>query len=202
MGYHIPAAFKVLFAHRWIFGDKNVSSRRRLICFDAVVTPIACFAAGHRKVYAHDSHKLDVAMRRMLRSTVGAPSGMDWTRPWHAMLHDWNTRVQLVLQKDNILISLPPERWVQRALNWNQQESWNPGRRCVSDRPILAWEAMIVLFCRWKQRGLAETGWRGTSFAGSFPGRWPKLGCLLLTHGPGWMPWSTGCESRWRRTPT
>ena len=52
VGYHVQAAFRAFFAHRWILCDKH-----------AVVTPIACFAAGHRKVYTHDLHERDVAMR-------------------------------------------------------------------------------------------------------------------------------------------
>ena len=31
--------------------------------------------------------------RKLLRSVVGPPAGMEWARPWHEILHDWNGRV-------------------------------------------------------------------------------------------------------------
>ena len=39
------------------------------------------FAAGHRTVYKTDLRNFDVLFRKLLRSVVGPPAGMDWTRP-------------------------------------------------------------------------------------------------------------------------
>ena len=35
--------------------------------FDAVVSPVACYAAKHRKAFKEDLHKLDITSRRLLR---------------------------------------------------------------------------------------------------------------------------------------
>ena len=58
-----------------------------------MVSPVAAFAAGHRTMHKTDLIKFDVLFRKLLRSAVGPPAGMDWTRPWHETLHDWNGRV-------------------------------------------------------------------------------------------------------------
>ena len=50
--------------------------------FDALVSPVAVFAAGHRKMYNTDMHKFDVLFRRLFRTVARLPAGMDWTRPW------------------------------------------------------------------------------------------------------------------------
>ena len=39
---------------------------------------------------------LDVTCRKFLRALVGPPSNIDWLRPWHEILHDWNGKVQSV----------------------------------------------------------------------------------------------------------
>ena len=44
-------------------------------------------------MYKTDLRNFDVLFRKLLRSVVGPPAGMDWTRPWHEILHDWNGRV-------------------------------------------------------------------------------------------------------------
>ena len=63
------------------------------IYFDAVISPVAVVAAGHRTMYKTDLRSFDVLSRKLLRSVVGPPAAMDWTRPWHEILHDWNGRV-------------------------------------------------------------------------------------------------------------
>ena len=70
--------------------DKTVSLQHCLRYLDAVVNPVACYAAGQRKIFKEDLHKLDVTFRRLLLSVVGPPGGVAWTRPWHEIL----TRVE------------------------------------------------------------------------------------------------------------
>ena len=41
----------------------------------------------------HGLTEMIVLLPKLLRSFVGSPAGMDWTRPWHETLHDWNGRV-------------------------------------------------------------------------------------------------------------
>ena len=73
------------------------STNSKLKLFETV-TPIACFAAGHRSIRQHDLHILDVEFRRLVRSVVGPPSGVCWSSPWHEILHEWNARVQQILE--------------------------------------------------------------------------------------------------------
>ena len=57
------------------------------------VTPVACFAAGHRKISKTNLDTMDVHFRRLLRSVVGPLSQTNWLNPWHEILHDGNARV-------------------------------------------------------------------------------------------------------------
>ena len=160
--HHVQAAFKAFFANRWLLCDQKVSLRDRLRYFEAVISPVACFAAAHRPVYKSDLRKLDVAQRRMLRTVVGAPSGTDWSAEWHVILHGWNRRVSEQIQACNIstwsdrclrsywrfaqyVVSLPADRWVRRALNWVPNWSRRKGR------PRYQWDSMLQNFCRWKR---------------------------------------------------
>ena len=67
---------------------------QKLEYFDRVISPIACFAAGHRTIYRNDLRSMDVAYRRLLRSVVRPPRNMDWALPWHEIIHIWNERVR------------------------------------------------------------------------------------------------------------
>ena len=52
-------------ANKWILCDKNVSIASRLKnFFDAMVTSVECFAAGHREVYVGELRKLDAHCRK------------------------------------------------------------------------------------------------------------------------------------------
>ena len=51
MNYRLQNAVRAFQANKWILCDKNVSIALRLKFFDAMVTSVVCFAAGHRKVY-------------------------------------------------------------------------------------------------------------------------------------------------------
>ena len=68
--------------------------RDRFKYFDAMVTPVACFGAAHRKVYKQDLCRMDIVFRRLLRSIVGPPGDVDWTLPWHDILQHWNERAR------------------------------------------------------------------------------------------------------------
>ena len=89
------APSRAFHANRSILTNHQVSVKDRLTFFHAVVTPVACFAAGHRKIFKQELAALDVAHRKLLRRVVGPPAGMDWSRPWYEILHDWNVRVSI-----------------------------------------------------------------------------------------------------------
>ena len=132
--------------------------------FDAMVTPVACFGAAHRKVYKQDLCRMDIVFRRLLRSIVGPPGDVDWTLPWHEILHHWNERAKFLTARHglktwsvvclerywkfaNYVSTLPRERWVVRALNWLPEHTRRVGR------PAYSWDSMIQSFCRHKQIG-------------------------------------------------
>ena len=57
MNYSLQNASRAFQANKWILCDKNVSIALRLKFFDAMVTSVVCFAAGHRKVYVGELRK-------------------------------------------------------------------------------------------------------------------------------------------------
>ena len=163
--FHIQAACTAYCANIRILCDKTVSLQHHLRYFDAVVRPVARHAAGHRKIFKEDLHKLDVTFRRLLRSVVGPPGGMDWTRPWHEILHVWNGRVHEQTRPCDVetwskkclkahwkfaayVALLPDDRWVVRALHWVPAATF---RRV--GRPPSAWHCSIEGFCRWRRLG-------------------------------------------------
>ena len=97
--HHLQAASRGFYANRSIFTNHQVFVKDRLTLFYAVVTPVACFAAGHRKIFKQELTALDVANRKLLRRVVGPPAGMDWSRPWHEILHDRNVRVSIFVSQ-------------------------------------------------------------------------------------------------------
>ena len=59
MNYRLQNTSRAFQANKWILCDKNVSIGVRLKFFDAMVTSVVCFAAGHRKMYVGELRKLD-----------------------------------------------------------------------------------------------------------------------------------------------
>ena len=155
--------------------SKSVSIAQRLAYFDAMVTPVACFASGHRKIYKQDLRKLDVKFRKLVRTIAGPPGGLDWSAPWHHILHEWNARALECAEQAgvklwsrrcleqhwklaNYIANLPDNRWLKRAL------AWTAGRRRRIGRPTNTWDAQIQMYCRW--RNLGE--WRATAMQTEF----------------------------------
>ena len=66
-------------ANRWILCDTEVAIAKRLEYFDCVISPVACYAAGHKSIYRNGLHCFDVLQRRFLRSVVAPPRSIDWT---------------------------------------------------------------------------------------------------------------------------
>ena len=133
--HHLQAASRAFFAHKQILCDQRVRVKDRLRCFVIVIIPVAMSGCGHRTVYQSDLCRMDVLFRKLLRMVVGAPGNLDWSRPWHEILHEWNMKAQTIVSEHQVklwshrciesywklglyIANLPPERWVQRALHW------------------------------------------------------------------------------------
>ena len=131
--------------------------------FDAMITSVVCFAAGHRKIYTTDLRKLDVHCRKLLRRVVGPPADIDWNQPWHTILHAWHRRIDQQLEYHgfkmwstkylseywkfaNYVALLDDNRWVKRILHWNPGGG-RPGR------PFFQWQTPVQKFCRWHRLG-------------------------------------------------
>ena len=162
--FHLQAALRAFNANLWILIDRHVSFATRLRYFDTIITPVACFAAGHRTILKKDLNKIDVTFRKLLRSVVGPPAATDWSRPWHEIMHDWNARVVQFVEQYSVkhwsmrclemhwklahhAANLPPDRWLARILTWTCRGHQNTGR------PRNTWDTMIQKFGRYQQLG-------------------------------------------------
>ena len=96
--HRLQCAARAFRVQKWILCDKMVSMASRLKFFDAMITSVVCFAAGHRKIYTTDLRKLDVHCRKLLRRVVGPPADIDWNQPWHTILHAWHRRIDQQLE--------------------------------------------------------------------------------------------------------
>ena len=168
--HHLQSAARAWFVHKWMLCDKNIPLGLRLKFFNAVITPVACFAAGHRILYPRDVRRYDIEMRKMLRRMIPPPVGIDWSAPWHEILHLWHARIDTAVHQFAFLPwsavvttkywkfaayikTLPPQTWLRRCLDWTPPNN----RRC--GRPPFAWDEKVRAFSRWKQLG----GWGETS---------------------------------------
>ena len=155
--HRLQAASRIFNANRWIFCDSRIAISKRLEYFDCVISPVACCAAGHRSIYKQDLHRFDVLQRRLLDSVVGPPRDVDWTQPWHEILHQWNGRIQSFMGQLKckpwsemrlqhhwnlayFFALLPNHRWLKRVLHWNPC-----GRRRVG-RPKNSWDSILGNF--------------------------------------------------------
>ena len=173
--HHLQAASRAFYANKSILSDKRVSIAQRLAYFDAMVTPVACFASGHRKIYKQDLRKLDVKFRKLVRTIVGPPGGLDWSAPWHHILHEWNARVLECAEQAGVklwsrrcleqhcklasyIANLSDNRWLKRPL------AWTAGRRTRIGRPTNTWDAQLQMYCQWQNLG----EWRATAMQTNF----------------------------------
>ena len=124
----------------------------------------ATIVPSNRKIFKQELAALDVAHRKLLRRVVGPPAGIDWSRPWHEILHDWNVRVSIFAGQAGLkpwshtcleqhwklahyAVNLPCDRWLPRLLHWKPV-----GQRRVG-RPRQQWDDMLRTFCRYKRLG-------------------------------------------------
>ena len=149
VGHRLQSAAKIFNANRWILCDTRAAVAKRLEYFACVISPVACYAAGH------------VVQRRFLRSVVGPPRNIDWTLPWHEIRHQWNGRIQRFMGQSgckpwseiclrhhwnlaHYFALLPNHRWLKRVLHWNPC-----GRKRIG-RPKHSWDSILANFCRLK----------------------------------------------------
>ena len=83
--FHRHAAARAFWANKRILCDKHVPLSLRVNFFEAVVTPVACFGAGHPKISPPHLRKFDSEWRRYLevwldhlRGLIGLCPGMKY----------------------------------------------------------------------------------------------------------------------------
>ena len=73
------------------FDNKKMYNDRiwmwNIICKALLRHGIACSAAGHRTLYPRDARRYDIEIRKMLRRMIPPPVGIDWSAPWHVIVH-------------------------------------------------------------------------------------------------------------------
>jgi hypothetical protein len=141
----------------------------RLKYFHAVVSSVACFGACHRTMHPKHLQQMAIDFRKLARQVVGAPSGTDWSRPWHEILHDWDIKLRRHMMTTQIqswdrccasaywrmaawIATLPSSRWVRRALAWQPNPQPTSSRR--RGRPRKMWDSLLIALCRC--RGLVD----------------------------------------------
>ena len=162
--YHLQQASQIFHMNRWILQNKNVSITKRFRHFESVVSSVARFAGGHRTIYNRQLERLDTHFWKLCRSIVGPPPGTAWTLEWHEILHQWNVRVNIFIDRANIktwshicclnywrlaqhVAMLSQERWVRRILRWGPAGTYRIGRLHFH------WESKLQWYCRYKGLG-------------------------------------------------
>ena len=152
--YHLQQASKIFHMNRWKLQDRNVSITKRLRYFESRVSSVACFPGGHCTIYNRQLERLDTHFRKLCRSIVGPRPGTAWTLEWHEILHQWNVRVNIFIDRANIktwsricclnywrlaqhVAMLSQERWVRRILHWCPAGTYRIGR------PHFHWESKL-----------------------------------------------------------
>ena len=151
-----------------------VQCKRTSLCWRYGYTS-CLFCKWPSQNYKQDLRKLDVKFRKLVRTMVGPPGGLDWSAPWHHILHEWNARVlecagpagvklwsRRCLEQHwklpNYIANVSDNRWLKRAL------AWTAGRRTRIGRPTNTWDAQIQMYCRWQNLG----EWRATAMQTNF----------------------------------
>ena len=151
-------------ASKSLWCEKNISIQQRLRYFDTVMTPVACYASGHRAIYKEHLDMFDVALRKLLRSVVGPPGDVIWDAPWHEILHKWNRKVVLCMERRGML------SWSQRCL----RQHWKLAG-CIANFPSDCWVQRISQWCPVGRRSSGRLPYIWTSVLESF-GRYKPLG--------------------------
>ena len=76
LAHHLRAASKAFYANRPYLVNRNVAMPDRFKYFNAMVTPVACFGAAHRKVYKQDLSGCCVPLLGHLVTWIGRCRGM------------------------------------------------------------------------------------------------------------------------------
>ena len=157
--HHLQAASRTFFSHKQILCDHSARLKDRLPFFDATVSPVALFGAGHRTIHQGDLYQMDITFRKLLRAMVGPPPGIDWSCDWHVILHSWNDRVQRFTNLFHI------KTWSRRCVEhyWK----WSMVNACTPQgEPILGTGGEKKCEHYWKLGSMLQISHRNVGSAG------------------------------------
>ena len=150
--------------------DRHVSLATRLRYLDTVITPLVCFAAGHRAIFKNDLDNVDVVFRETV-SKCGRPTcchRLVTTLAWNlaclectgcsfvqqCSVRCWSVRcVEVHWNLAQYAANLPPDRWLSRILMWTCRGHHTVGR------PRNTWDTTLQNFCRHQHLG----NWRAVA---------------------------------------
>ena len=149
----------------WFPPDRHVSLATRLRYFDTIITPVPCFAAGHRMILKistrltwHSVNCFGARSAHQLPLTghgLGMKSCMTGMHGLHNLLNNirwkkhWSLRyLEMHWKLAHYAANLPPDRWLARILTWTCK-----GHQ-VTGRQRNTWDTMIQKFCRYQQLGI------------------------------------------------
>ena len=172
--HRLQAASRAFCATRNSLCNKAVKKRWHF--FNKTITPVTCFAAGHKKFYKTDLDTMDVNFRRLLRSVVGPPAkqtgGTHATKFYmtrmlgsrgmfrrlafrHGRRKAYNN-TSIYARTLMVCLTLDP-RWASRILVWRPRNVGNGGAQF------------------WAQHSAAKTSWLWNELS------WVELRCVGLS---------------------
>ena len=92
--HRLQAASKFLNANRWILCDTGLLLQRGWNTLTVSYRRLLVTQQDMEVFTKTILHRFDVLQRRFLRSVVEPSRNIDWTVPWHEILHQWNGRIQ------------------------------------------------------------------------------------------------------------
>ena len=95
----LSTANRAFFKHRHLLCCRSIPVEMRVRLFQALVSPVACYASGCKPLTLTDANRFHVAYRRYLRQVVGFPKLLDRDLPWHEMLHHVHSKIKEITSK-------------------------------------------------------------------------------------------------------
>ena len=84
----------IFFDHSLSSGSGICSDRNEAFLF---IGGLFCSWAP-QNLYTKDGRKFDVNCWKLLRRVVGPPPDIDWSQPWHTILHAWHSGIDQQLE--------------------------------------------------------------------------------------------------------
>ena len=75
--FHLQAPSRAFSANKHGLCDQTVRVTDRWRFFDAVVTPVALFGAGHRTIHKRDLQTMDCAFQNLLQNMIRPPASVN-----------------------------------------------------------------------------------------------------------------------------